>query len=227
MNYEIQALLEPNQNNDNDIDIGKLLEQRKTQLIIKRVFDLVASFMGLIILSPVFPFIALAIKLDSPGPVFFRQIRIGKNGQPFKIFKFRTMVKDAEKLGLQITVGEDIRVTKIGRILRKYKLDEFPQLINVLVGDMSFVGPRPEVPKYVEMYTKSQRNVLKLRPGITDFASITYKDENTLLQKTKNPEMTYINEIIPKKNSLNIEYIKRLSLIQDLKLIFLTIFEII
>lgn len=207
--------------------IDEILEKRKIQLILKRTFDIVVSFIGLLILSPIFLIIAIAIKLDSKGPVFFKQERIGKDGKEFRIFKFRTMVVDAEKKGMQITVDGDSRITKLGHFLRKSKIDELPQLINVLIGDMSFVGPRPEVPKYVAMYDENQRSILKIRPGITDIASIEYRDENLLLAKSKNPEETYIQEIMPRKIELNVEYIKKISLTYDIRLILKTICKII
>jgi len=208
------------------IEVDEILKRKKLQLILKRGFDIIFSLLGLIVLLPAFLVIATAIKLDSNGPVFFRQVRVGKNGKEFKILKFRTMVVDAEKKGLQITVDKDSRITKVGRFLRKYKLDEFPQLINVLVGDMSFVGPRPEVPKYVALYNDEQKIVLKVKPGITDIASIEYKDENTLLNQNDNPEKTYIEEIMPAKLKLNIDYIKSISIIYDIKLILKTMFVI-
>ena len=164
--------------------------------IIKRIFDIVCSGLGLIILSPFLLFVAIRIKMGSDGPVFFKQIRVGEKGREFKILKFRTMVVDAEKLGRQITVGNDNRITKIGAFLRKYKIDELPQLINVFKGDMSLVGPRPEVPRYVNMYTEEQRRVLDVKPGITDLASIRYRDENELLGKAENPDEFYINTIM-------------------------------
>jgi lipopolysaccharide/colanic/teichoic acid biosynthesis glycosyltransferase len=167
--------------------------------------------------------IGILIKFDSQGPVFFKQTRVGRNGRKFKIFKFRTMVVDAEKLGMQITVGKDSRITGTGRFLRKYKIDELPQLINVLKGDMSFVGPRPEVPKYVSLYTEDQKNILKISPGITDYASIEYKDENDILALSENPEKTYIEEIMPRKINLNMKYIKNISLPEDIKIIIKTI----
>jgi lipopolysaccharide/colanic/teichoic acid biosynthesis glycosyltransferase len=207
-------------------EIDELLERKRFQLFLKRIFDIVFSLLGLIILLPVFLVIAIIIKMDSKGPVFFRQVRVGKDGKEFKILKFRTMVVDAEKKGMQITVGRDSRITKSGHFLRKFKLDELPQLINVLLGDMSFVGPRPEVPKYVAMYDEKQINVLKVKPGITDLASIEYKDENTLLGQSDDPEKTYIEEIMPRKLKLNIEYIMNLSIIFDTKLIFKTIYKI-
>ena len=154
------------------LDFDEIFKKKKFQLFLKRIFDCFVSFIGLIILLPIFLAIAIIIKLDSTGPVFYKQIRVGKNGNTFKIFKFRTMIQDAEKVGLQITVDKDSRITKSGEFLRKTKIDELPQLINVLIGDMSFVGPRPEVPKYVAMYDCYQKNILRLRPGITDIASI-------------------------------------------------------
>lgn len=208
-------------------NIDEILSKRKIQLVIKRLFDIVVSFIGLLILSPIFLVIAIIIKLDSKGPIFFRQVRVGKNGKKFKIFKFRTMVVDAEKKGLHITVDGDSRITKSGKFLRKFKIDELPQLINVLIGDMSFVGPRPEVPKYVEMYDENQRSILKIRPGITDIASIEYRDENSILAQSKNPEETYINEIMPRKIELNFKYIENMSVIYDIKLIIETIFKVI
>mgnify|MGYP003762827981 FL=1 len=209
------------------IEVDEILKRKKLQIILKRGFDIIFSLLGLIVLLPAFLVIATAIKLDSNGPVFFRQVRVGKNGKEFKILKFRTMVVDAEKKGLQITVDKDSRITKVGRFLRKYKLDEFPQLINVLVGDMSFVGPRPEVPKYVALYNDEQKIVLKVKPGITDIASIEYKDENTLLNQNDNPEKTYIEEIMPAKLKLNMKYIRNISAFNDIKLILKTIFRIL
>ncbi len=208
-------------------EIDEILGRRKLQLIIKRAFDIVASFTGLLILSPVFLVVAVAIKLDSKGPVFFRQVRVGKGGKEFRIYKFRTMVVDAEERGGQITVEGDSRITRTGRFLRKYKIDELPQLINVILGDMSIVGPRPEVPKYVAMYDEDQRSILKIRPGITDLASIEYKDENSILAKSDDPEKTYIKEIIPRKIELNLKYIKKMSLAYDVMLILKTILKII
>lgn len=209
------------------LDIETVIEQKKVQLLLKRIFDFVVSLFGLIVLCPLLLLIAIIVKVDSKGPVFFRQVRVGKNENVFKIFKFRTMIVDAEKKGMQITVGKDSRITKSGHLLRKFKLDELPQLINVLIGDMSFVGPRPEVSKYVALYDKQQRNVLMVRPGITDLASIEYRDENILLAKSKNPEETYIEEIMPRKIELNIEYLKKMSLFYDIKLIFKTILAIL
>lgn len=170
-----------------------------------------------------FLIIAIAIKIDSRGPIFYRQIRVGKDGKKFRIFKFRTMVEDAETKGLQITVEKDNRITKVGGFLRKHKIDELTQLINVLQGAMSLVGPRPEVPKYVSLYTEEQREVLKVKPGITDYASILYKNENILLASSEEPEKMYIHEIMPKKIELNMRYIKDISIWNDIKIIFKTI----
>ncbi|TGY41476.1 sugar transferase [Clostridium sartagoforme] len=193
--------------------------------IIKRIFDFVASFVGCIIISPIYIVIALLIKLDSKGPVFFKQKRVGQFGKEFEILKYRTMVVDAEKIGKQITVGKDSRITKIGHILRKYKLDELPQLFNVLKGDMSLVGPRPEVPKYVELYNDKEREVLNVKPGITDFASIEYRDENELLGTVENPEEYYIDVIMKHKLKLNLKYINNNNIFIDIGIIFKTILK--
>lgn len=191
--------------------------------MVKRLFDIVSSLIVLSIGSPFFLLIAISIVLDSKGGVFFRQTRVGRGNVDFKLFKFRTMKPDSESLG-QITVGgRDPRITKVGYWLRRFKLDEFPQLINVLVGDMSIVGPRPEVRKYVDLYNEEQLKVLTVRPGLTDYASIAYINENELLEKSDNPDKTYINEIMPAKLTLNQQYIEEKSLVLDFKLIFKTI----
>lgn len=191
-----------------------------------RFFDILFSSLGLIILSPLFLILAVWIKIDSKGPVFYRQLRVGKDGKDFYLYKFRTMVVDADNNGL-ITVGErDPRVTRAGYFFRKYKLDELPQLINVVLGDMSLVGPRPEVHKYVEMYTPDQRKVLTVKPGLTDYASIHYIDENKVLAKSNDPERTYINVIIPEKIRYNMKYIEHQSVKEYFKIIFLTIRKI-
>ncbi|WP_315071700.1 sugar transferase [uncultured Clostridium sp.] len=194
---------------------------------VKRIFDFVCSTLGLIILSPFLIIIAIRIKTDSDGPVFFRQIRVGEKNKEFEILKFRTMVVDAEKLGRQITVGNDSRITKIGAFLRKYKLDELPQLINVFKGDMSLVGPRPEVPRYVKLYNDKQKKVLQVKPGITDLASIRYRDENELLGEAENPDEFYINTIMPDKLALNLEYINRNNVFIDIYIILKTIIKCI
>lgn len=193
----------------------------------KRVFDIVSSGIGLIFLSPIFLFLAIWIKIDSKGPVFYKQVRVGKNGKDFKIFKFRSMRQGSDKQGLITVGGRDPRVTNSGYYIRKYKLDEFPQLINVFVGDMSVVGPRPEVRKYVDLYNKEQLRVLSVRPGITDIASIKYRNENELLEKAIDPDKTYIEEIMPDKLNYNLEYIDKASFTYDLKLIFMTFKEIV
>ena len=192
---------------------------------IKRLFDIIASSIGIIILSPIFIGVSIAIKIDSKGSIFFKQARVGKDGKIFNILKFRTMVINAEELGQQITVGKDKRITKVGMFLRKAKIDELPQLINVFKGDMSLVGPRPEVPKYVKMYNEEQRRVLNVRPGITDIASLRYKDENDILGKVENPEEYYINTIMPDKLKLNLEYVEKSNILFDIFLIIKTIIK--
>ena len=192
----------------------------------KRVFDISCSFLGLLVLSPLFLIVALLVATTSRGGVFYKQVRVGKDFRNFKILKFRSMRPDSDKKGLLTVGSKDNRVTKVGYFIRKYKIDELPQLINVLVGDMSFVGPRPEVPKYVEMYNEEQRKVLSVRPGITDYASIEYRNENDILAKSDNPEQTYIDEVMPAKLKLNLRYISEMSLKTDLKIIFGTIFKI-
>jgi lipopolysaccharide/colanic/teichoic acid biosynthesis glycosyltransferase len=194
----------------------------------KRLFDIILSIIGLIILAPFFIIIALLIVLDSRGGVFYRQVRVGKNGKDFYLFKFRSMRTDADKKGLLITVGgRDSRITRMGYFIRKYKVDELPQLLNVLFGDMSLVGPRPEVRRYVDMYNEEQKKVLTVKPGITDYASIEYSNENELLGKAADPEKVYIEEIMPAKLRLNLRYIAEQGLATDLKIIFKTIAKII
>ena len=194
--------------------------------MLKRIFDIILSLLGLIILLPFMLIIAILIKLDSKGPIFFKQVRVTKNGREFEIFKYRTMRVGSDKYS-QITVGKDNRITKIGAFLRKYKLDEIPQLINVLIGDMSLVGPRPEVPKYVALYTDEQKEILKVRAGITDYASIEFSDENDLLASEEDPEKAYIEKIMPKKIELNKKYLSEISILTDIKIILLTIKKIL
>jgi lipopolysaccharide/colanic/teichoic acid biosynthesis glycosyltransferase len=190
----------------------------------KRLFDFLVSGFGLLVLSPILFALALWIKLDSKGPVFFRQERVGLGGKLFRIHKFRTMVVDAEQLGLQITVGADSRVTKVGQLLRKYKLDELPQLVDVIIGHMSLVGPRPEVPHYVACYPEGVRNlVLSVRPGITDNASIEFKDENKILGQSTNPNETYIKEILPIKIKYYEDYVNSRTFFGDFLIIMRTI----
>lgn len=194
--------------------------------MLKRIFDITLSLFGLIILLPFMLIIAILIKFDSKGPIFFKQIRVTKGGREFKILKYRTMRVGSDKYS-QITVGKDERITKIGSFLRKYKLDEIPQLINVLIGDMSLVGPRPEVPKYVALYTDEQKEILKVRAGITDYASIEFSNENDLLALEKDSEKAYIEKIMPKKIELNKKYLSEISVLTDIKIILLTIKKIL
>ncbi|MBP8993155.1 MAG: sugar transferase [Bacteroidales bacterium] len=193
----------------------------------KRIFDLLFSFLGLVILSPFLLVIAILIVIDSKGDIFYLQQRVGKDNKDFNIFKFRTMRPNSDKQGLLTVGAKDSRITKIGVFLRKYKIDELPQLINVLIGNMSFVGPRPEVRKYVDLYNSEQKKVLTVKPGITDYASIKYSNENELLAKSENPEKTYIEEIMPAKLELNLKYIKEASLLTDIKIIFKTFVKIV
>ena len=192
-----------------------------------RFCDIVLSCLGLLLLSPLFVVVAVWIVIDNPGPIFYRQMRVGKDGKDFGLLKFRSMRVGADKSSL-ITIGEhDSRITRAGYYIRKYKLDELPQLWNVLIGDMSLVGPRPEVRRYVDMYTDEQRQVLTVRPGITDYASIEYIDENRLLAQAEDPDRTYIEEILPAKIALNMRYIKHQTLGEYMKIIFLTLAKII
>jgi len=209
------------------MDIAAVLEKRKLQLALKRAMDVVISGCALAVIWPVLLLIAVAIKIDDPGPVFYRQVRVGKNGREFRIYKFRTMVVDADKKGLAITVGRDNRITRVGAFLRKTKLDELAQLINVFTGEMSFVGPRPEVPKYVNLYTPYQRQVLLVRPGITDYASIAYRNENDMLEGAEDPERMYIDVIMPDKIELNMKYLHEISPVADVKLILSTVIAVI
>lgn len=215
------------QKNDRPMDIADVLARRKPQLIAKRAMDIVLSACALAVLWPLLLLIALAILIDDPGPVFYRQVRVGRNGKTFRIFKFRSMVMDADKKGLAITVGRDSRITRVGAVLRKTKLDELAQLLNVFLGQMSFVGPRPEVPKYVELYTPYQRQVLLVRPGITDYASIAYRNENDLLAGAPDPEAMYIERIMPDKIELNMKYLREISPLADIRLILKTIVAVI
>ena len=192
-----------------------------------RSLDFLFSFLGLILLSPFFLLIALFIKLSSSGPVLYKQSRIGLNGSDFSVFKFRSMRVDSDKLGLITVGGRDPRVTPIGYYLRKYKLDELPQLINVLTGDMSLVGPRPEVKKYVDLYTIDQKKVLSIRPGITDWASIYYRDENVILGQSADPEKDYIEKVMPDKLKCNLLYIENYGPVEYFKIIFSTFWHIL
>lgn len=194
--------------------------------MIKRVFDIAIALLGLLFLLPVFALVALMIKLDSRGRSFFRQERMGRGFRPFFIYKFRTMVEDAPHKGGAITFGEDPRITPLGKFLRKTKIDELPQLLNVLKGDMSFVGPRPEVRQYVELFRQDYEQILKVRPGITDLASLKYRDEATMLGQYEKPEEEYLSRILPDKIALGKEYIRRSSFFFDLRLMLKTPFRL-
>lgn len=206
-----------------------LLKKRRNSLVVKRCFDVVVSLILLLLLSPVFLVLAVWIKSDSKGPVFFRQVRVTQYGRLFKIIKFRTMVNDAEAKGAQVTSKNDARITKVGEKIRRYRLDEFPQLINVLLGDMSFVGTRPEVPKYVKRYTKEMYATLLLPAGITSEASIRYKDEDELLEQyrdTMSPDNIYVKKILPEKMKWNMKAIKDFGLWNDVKVMINTVIRV-
>jgi len=196
--------------------------------MIKRVFDLIVAAVSLIVLSPAFLIVGLLVKTGSPGPIFYKGDRIGKDGVPFKIYKFRTMVVNADRMGPALTQGGDARITRVGRVLRQWKIDEIPQLLNVLRGEMSVVGPRPESPGYVQHYTPEQRQVLQAKPGVTGLTQVRFRHEEALLSRCKHPEAEYIERIMPQKLALDLEYLNNQSLISDLKLIiqtFLCLFQ--
>ena len=193
----------------------------------KRTFDIIVAGIGLALLSPLLLLVAVLIKVDSHGPIFFRQERMGKGFRPFLIYKFRTMVEKAPQMGSPITYGDDFRITRAGRILRKAKLDELPQLFNVVKGEMTFVGPRPEVPQFVEMFRQDYEEILKVRPGITDLASLKYRDEAEILGQSVDPCEEYIAHILPDKINLGKQYVRSSSLVFDLRLIFKTLFTLI
>lgn len=196
--------------------------------MLKRTFDFVLALVGVLLLSPMLLLVALLIKRDSPGPVFFRQERIGRHGKPFRIHKFRTMTVAQPGAAMQITVGNDSRITEIGTFLRHYKIDELPQLIDVLQGSMSLVGPRPEVPKYVALYPEPTKSiVLSVRPGITDLASIEYRSESELLGKSSNPEQTYVEEVMPAKLAYCVQYVQQQSVWLDIQIIVRTFLAIL
>ncbi len=202
-----------------------LLSKRKFQLVLKRAFDVAVSFLLLVILSPAFAVLAIAIKLDSKGPVFYRQTRVTRYGEKFRIFKFRSMVTDADK-GSLLTVGGDSRITKTGKFIRKYKLDELSQLLDVFRGTMTFVGTRPEVPKYVEKYTNEMMATLLMPAGITSEASVYYKDENELLDAAQDVEKTYLEVVLPDKMKYNLAAIRSFSFIDDIKVMILTVLAV-
>lgn len=199
------------------------LKKKTGSLIVKRLFDIIVSLILLILLSPVFLVISIMIKTDSKGPVMFRQVRVTQYGKTFRIFKFRTMVTDAEKLGTQVTVDNDSRITKTGNRLRKCRLDEIPQLLNILKGEMSFVGTRPEVEKYVNCYTPEMMATLLLPAGVTSTASIAYKDEDRLLKDAVSPDDVYVKQILPEKMKYNLEYLKNFGFFYDIRVMIRTV----
>ena len=204
-----------------------ILNKKRGSLFLKRVFDVIVSLILLVILLPVFIILGIAIKIDSKGPVFFRQERITQYGRIFRIFKFRTMVNNAEKLGTQVTVGNDLRITRVGSFIRNCRLDEISQLLNILTGDMTLVGTRPEVRKYVDYYTKEMMATLLLPAGVTSLASIYYKDEAELLEKSENPDKTYIEDILPEKMKYNLQSIEKFNFLEDIKIMFMTALAVI
>ena len=203
------------------------VKKRKAALIFKRIFDIVMSVFLIVLFSPHLLATFIVIKLDSPGKALFLQDRVTQNGKIFKVFKFRTMVENAESLGSQVTTGEDPRITKCGRWLRKFRIDEVPQLFNILKGELSFVGVRPEVPKYVKKYTPEMFATLLLPAGVTSMTSIMYKDESKLLEGAENPDKTYVEEILPEKMKYNLEYIKNFNFWYDIKVMVKTVFAVI
>ena len=205
----------------------EILQKKQISLIFKRLFDIVVSLIMLLILSPVFFVLAIAIKLDSKGPVFYRQVRVTQYGKEFRIFKFRTMVNNADKIGSQVTVGGDSRITRVGKVIRECRLDEIGQLLNILGGSMTFVGTRPEVPKYVEKYTLEMWATLLLPAGVTSEASIRYKDEAALLDAAEDVDATYIQDVLPGKMKYNLRSIQEYSFFKDIETMFQTVFAVV
>lgn len=205
----------------------EILQKKQISLIFKRLFDIVVSIIMLLILSPVFLILAIAIKLDTEGPVFYRQVRVTQYGKEFRIFKFRTMVNNADKIGSQVTVGGDNRITRVGKVIRECRLDEIGQLLNILGGSMTFVGTRPEVPKYVEKYTSEMWATLLLPAGVTSEASIRYKDEAALLDAAEDVDATYIQDVLPGKMEYNLRSIQEYSFFKDIETMFQTVFAVV
>ena len=205
----------------------EILQKKQISLIFKRLFDIVVSIIMLLILSPVFLLLAIAIKLDTEGPVFYRQVRVTQYGKEFRIFKFRTMVNNADKIGSQVTVGGDSRITRVGKVIRECRLDEIGQLLNILGGSMTFVGTRPEVPKYVEKYTPEMWATLLLPAGVTSEASIRYKDEAALLDAAEDVDATYIQDVLPGKMKYNLRSIQEYSFFKDIETMFQTVFAVV
>lgn len=216
--------------NDSVLKYYNILKQKKIMLLLKRFLDCIGSLILLILLSPILIILAISIKIDSKGPVFYRQERVTTNGKIFKIFKFRTMIQDADKRGTLITGKQDSRITRIGNKIRKSRLDELPQLINILKGEMSFVGTRPEVKKYADMYTDEMKATLLMPAGVTSMASIKFKDEDEIISKqTKNGKTVdeaYVNDILPEKMKWNLEYIKKFSILEDFKICIETVIKV-
>lgn len=208
-----------------------ILSKKKGSLLIKRIFDIFFSIILLVILLPILIILSILIKLDSKGPVFYRQERITTNGKIFKIFKFRTMVQNADKIGALVTVGNDARITRVGKIIRKVRLDEIPQLINILKGEMTFVGTRPEVKKYVDKYTDEMKATLLMPAGVTSIASIKYKDEDEILEQAvrsgKDTDSAYVEDVLPGKMKYNLEYIIKFSFWRDLKICIDTVIGVL
>ena len=204
-----------------------ILKKKTASLVLKRVFDVVVSALLLLILSPVFLLLAIAIKLDSPGPVFYRQVRVTQYGKKFRIFKFRSMVSNADKIGTQVTVGNDSRITRMGKLIRKCRLDEISQLIDVFRGTMTFVGTRPEVPKYVAAYTPEMLATLLLPAGVTSEASILYKDEDRLLSGSSDADAVYVQQVLPDKMQFNLQSIRSFSFWGDIRTMFRTVFAVL
>lgn len=217
--------------NDSVLKYYDILKQKKIMLLLKRFLDFIGSLILLILLSPILIILAILIKIDSKGPVFYRQERVTTNGKIFKIFKFRTMIQDADKRGTLITGKQDSRITRIGNKIRKCRLDELPQLINILKGEMSFVGTRPEVKKYVDMYTDEMKATLLMPAGVTSMASIKFKDEDEIISKQtksgKTVDEAYVNDILPEKMKWNLEYIKKFSILEDIKICIETIGKVV
>jgi lipopolysaccharide/colanic/teichoic acid biosynthesis glycosyltransferase len=209
--------------NDTVAEYMTMLEKKKTTLFFKRMLDIIVSLILIILLSPFLIISALAIKLTSKGPIIYRQTRVGRDGRDFKIFKFRTMVVNADKIGTKVTVGDDPRITKAGRFLRKTRIDEFPQFFNVLIGDMSLIGPRPEVRQYVDAYKDEYYATLLVRPGLSCRSSIGFADEAELLANQSDPDRYYIDELLPPKSEMNLKYLRDLSILEDIKIFFATI----
>lgn len=203
------------------------LKRREGQLKLKRIFDILLAAILLVVLSPVLLCVSIAIKLDSKGPVIFKQVRVTQYGKKFRIFKFRTMVQNAEQMGTQVTISDDVRLTKVGKVIRGCRIDEFPQLVNVLRGEMTFVGVRPEVVKYVEAYTDEMKASLLLPAGVTSRASICYKDEGELLENVDDVDDVYIHQVLPEKMYYNLQDIKNFSLWQDVMTMFMTVFAVL